>query len=200
MPIRTRIHRLELRLAPSQQDMWATLREQGVLRTNELSGREDDIRACSTYLKRLVKAGIAEQLPGTGRIGTPLVVRLINDQGPIAPALTDGGKASRRGRVSDQMWRTIRMHKQIDCRDLAIYASTEGVPVAPVIAQQYLIALHRAGYLHLVEPGRPRHPARYRLIPSKNSGPRAPRIIQMRGVYDDNLGRLIHADEVRDAG
>jgi len=197
MPIRTRTHRLELRLAPSQQDMWDTLRERGTLATDAY-GRPDDRQACRTYLLRLVKAGIAERLPG--KPTAPLAVRLIRDMGPVAPVLTDGGRASRRGRITDQMWRTIRMHRQIDCRDLVIYGSTADVPIPPVEAQKYLSVLHRAGYLHLVEPGRQHRPAKYRLIPSKNTGPRPPRVLQLRAVFDDNLGRLVYGEEVRDAG
>jgi hypothetical protein len=195
MPIRTRLHRLELRLAPSQQDMWVALRERGTLTTAELSDRADDIRAAWTYLRRLVKAGIAERVQV--RRGQPLTVRLVRDEGPIAPRLTDGGRPSRRGLLIDQMWRTIRMHRRVDRRELAIYASTEDVTVSPQIAAQYLEALCRAGYLREVEPGRQHKAAAYLLIPSKNTGPRPPRVIHLRGVYDDNLGAFAHAEEAR---
>lgn len=196
--VRDRTVRVELRLAPSQQQMWAALRERGSLRTNELSERRDDIVATRKYLSRLVKAGIADRLPM--QPGDPLAVCLVKDMGPIAPALTDGGHVSRRGLGTAQMWRTIRMHGQVSVRDLSIWASTMVAPVTPKVAGRYLWALHCAGYLQQLAVGGSHSPAQYRLIPSKNTGPLPPRVIGICAVYDDNLHQLVHAEEVRDAG
>jgi hypothetical protein len=89
------------------------------------------------------------------------------------------------------MWNYIRMAPRFDKRDLAKFASVEGVSITVQTAASFIKHLNAAGYLMVVQPGGPRHPQVYRLDPAKNTGPNAPMILSAKMVYDQNHDKIV---------
>ncbi len=110
-----------------------------------------------------------------------------------APVIRRDTFTGLRGRGQAQLWTAMRALPQFTVREIAIVASTEEVPVQPVVASKYVKRLFRAGLLTAVvrpakgAPGTvgPR-PGVYRLKPSFNRGPRPPSVIGGR-VFDFNV-------------
>ncbi|WP_423828505.1 hypothetical protein, partial [Staphylococcus aureus] len=78
---------------------------------------------------------------------------------------------------------------------LAVQASTEEHAVRHREAQYYIGYLYRAGYLHRTVAGGPGRPARYRLIPSRYTGPLPPQIQRIRQVWDANKQEVVWRPE-----
>jgi hypothetical protein len=95
------------------------------------------------------------------------------------------------------MWRCLRMLGPLDYRQLAAHASSAGIEVKETTAKRYVLALKKAGYLHVVQPAGRRKGALevLALIPRMNSGPRPPQIQRVGVVYDPNWNKVMHADE-----
>ncbi|MBK8157954.1 MAG: hypothetical protein IPK59_03910 [Rhodospirillaceae bacterium] len=149
------------------------------------------------FVQRLLKGGYIVR---DGAFGKSAAFRLVKDQ-PDAPYLRRDGTAARElGLCQDQMWRAMKMLARFDARDLALYASTEDVPVKQLTAKSYIARLYRAGYLIMVTEGKPGHRpgtgtlATYRLLPAMNTGPLAPQIQQTDWVWDPNK-RLVMGPE-----
>lgn len=117
--------------------------------------------------------------------------------GVYAPTRRDNPIADQRLRQNGlgvrqlQLWTAMRAVPQFMVAELAAVASTDEVVVARTTAQQYVSRLLRAGFLQVVTPHQPirpyagRAPGSYRLRPSANSGPAAPKIFGNR-VWDPN--------------
>lgn len=145
------------------------------------------------YLRCLEAGGYVARNGGGGRgaLGHPAPVeyRLLKDQGVEAPRLTRDGKPVTQGRGREQMWRAMAAMASFDCRELAVFASTDDHRVALSEARDYAGALHQAGYL--VARGRP---ARYRLV--RRTGPKPPQVQRARQVWDANLHEITWREEV----
>jgi hypothetical protein len=146
------------------------------------------------YLQGLTNAGYltTEELPSSTRIAT-LRYTLTNDPGAEAPRVRRDGSEVTQGRSREQLWRTMKILGEFSACDLAIHASTEDCLVAESEAKDYIFHLHRAGYLVLSRPhvkGRAGL-SRYRMLPSKNTGPRPPQIQRVKQVYDPNLQQVV---------
>lgn len=116
---------------------------------------------------------------------------LARDVGMVAPRLRRDGSVSKSGRSRDQMWRTVKILREFDARDLSLAASTTDHAVNVSDARKYLGALERGGYVVTAQsaklgPGGTL--ARYRFRQSRNSGPRPPIVKADRAVFDPNLG------------
>ncbi|GEO82298.1 hypothetical protein ROR02_24290 [Pararhodospirillum oryzae] len=184
--------RLSVRVPRGRQGIWETLR---ALTAGGASASLPEILDGSaeahkstirTYLRCLEAAGIVAREEGDG-----VRYRLLRDPGPEAPRLRRDGSPAQHSLGTEQMWRVLRMASALDARELAVTASTEEHPVALDTARAYLRALDRAGYLAVVEPGRPGHKVGtghltvYRLI--NNTGPLPPQIQRIKAVWDQNL-------------
>lgn len=160
--------------------------------------RGGNIYTIRSYIQRLVKGGFVEQIATTNQRGAVSVkhFRLIRDCGVDAPRLTEDGKPSRAGRCLEQMWRSMCILGEFNHRDLAIAASTADVAVHEEHAKHYVAALARAGYLVKTTPGK--HSvslARFQLLRSRNTGPRAPVVQKLEAVYDANLNQIVWQQE-----
>jgi len=118
--------------------------------------------------------------------------QLVKDCGIEAPRVRKDGTEVTQGRGREQMWRTIKIIGDFTARDLAQAASTPEFPVAESTARDYCIMLVGAEYLATVRPGSPGVPARYRLIQSRWTGPRAPMIQRLNQMYDPNTGEVFY--------
>lgn len=143
------------------------------------------------YLRRLVAAGIVEQLSArTPRAGARF--RLVRDLGVEPPRVTASGAIDDMPTDQERMWQAMKVLGTFRVPDLQ--AST-GIASAPAV-KSYVARLHCAGYLAVVEPAvTGRRLASYRLLASRNTGPRPPAIRRGKIVFDQNLGRQVWPEE-----
>lgn len=153
-------------------------------------------RTVETYVIALARAGyvalsgVKEGVIVRGDASAHHVeFELRNDIGIDAPRLDSTGREVTQGHGTLALWRAMRIHKQFDFRELAAFASTDTLRVAPNTSAAYCQFLARAGYLQIVRPSKPGRPARYRL--AKYTGPKAPMIQRVRHLYDPNLGQVV---------
>lgn len=151
-----------------------------------------------TYLHGLHAAGYLHKPDETVDVGGSIpaqVWELVRDVGIEAPRVRKDGTPVTQGRGREQLWRTMRIINDFNCRELAVQASTEIHPVAESEAAYYCQYLHRAGYLVCTAEGGPNTPARYRLLPSRYTGPQAPQIQRIRQVWDPNTEQIVWRPE-----
>jgi len=137
-----------------------------------------------SYVDRLLKGALIE-------IAVPAEVlrdnqyRLLKDTGHHAPKLRADGLPSKQGSGTQNMWRSMRMLKEFDSREIMIHSTTEDVTVSENTAKAYCRALMTAGYLRVTQKARPGvRTARYRLV--RDDGPLPPKIQRVRQVFDPN--------------
>jgi len=189
-----------------RQRIWEAIRaQQGEAWTRyhiaRVAGVEDN--TLTTYVQALHKAGVVEKIgeAPVGNIAAEGQWRLARDEGLEAPRLRRDGSRVTQGFAQEAMWRTLRLVKDdTNARELAAHAGTETIPVVEVSAKDYLQALLRAGYLIRTREGKGRGnggiPARYRLNPARNTGPRPPMICRTKVVYDPNEDKVVWAPVV----
>ncbi len=105
------------------------------------------------------------------------------------PSVRRNGEESRYGRIRQHMWNILRGPQGragIDARELVMLAETEEFPIALGTAKEYLQKLEAAGYLSVEQVAAQHRLTRYRLRPSMNTGPKAPKLLKTRVVYDPN--------------
>lgn len=189
----------------NRQVIWEAIRKQ----RNEFSRisieRETkiDVATVKTYLNGLEKAGFIEQTGGgvsPGARNVRLIYRMLKDVGVEAP------KVSRDGNVlppslNESLWRTMRILDRFSWSELAMHAATAGRTISAENAKTYCRFLALAGYLIVVEAGhgaigskKPKQ-TKYRLNPSKYTGPRPPMIQRTKSVYDPNVGKIVYTSE-----
>lgn len=184
-----------------RQAMWDAMRakrEFTVRNIASASMRNDS--SVREYFKRLLAAGIIEEAGTMPSEINPAsryqhtLYRLALDLGNLAPRLTPDGKPIKEGR--DQMWRTMKMLSSFTVVDLAAAASTEDCMVSPVDAKDYCGHLHKAGYLTVLREATTTSKAVYRLLPSMNTGPHAPKVQRTKLVFDPNRQEIMWHEEV----
>lgn len=157
----------------------------------------------SDYVKCLHAGGFVSVIDKV-KVGSMCVKKfyqLDRDNGLEAPRLTKRGLPVTQGCGNDAMWGTLRrMFKNdaVDHRQLAAFASTSSFAITPATANTYLQALHSAGYLECVTrsvQGKQAAPARYRLLPTMDSGARAPMIQRTKSVFDPNWNKTVWAEK-----
>lgn len=148
------------------------------------------------YLVGLEAAGYLERYgEAQRRSGETVRYRLVRDVGVEAPRVTRDGRQVTQGAGREQLWRTMRIVGEFNHRELAVQSSTEEQPVAENEAAFYCQYLARAGYLVITAEGGPSRLARYRLLPSRYTGPRAPQIQRIRQVWDANRQEVVWRPE-----
>ncbi|MFZ6644451.1 hypothetical protein ACO0LO_01940 [Undibacterium sp. TJN25] len=154
-----------------------------------------------TYLMCLEKGGFLEgHIEKNAKIGSEKTWTLIRDNGVEAPRLDRTGKPVVQGMGTESMWRSMRIIADFNAPELAAHASASGVVVKPGTAKMYLIMLKAAGYLQVVKEankgrGKGMGLARYRLLPSKYTGPRPPMIQRSKSLFDPNLAKVVYQEE-----
>lgn len=184
-----------------RQRIWETMRALRKFDAVQLAAQsKSDKGTMRTYLRSLEKAGYIVKTAEIIRGGA--VYELIKDVGIDAPRVDKFGNEVTRGRMQQHMWRVMRMCKDdFTTTELAALATTDDLPVLYLTAQQYVKHLHRAGYLVKTKNevrGAAPQPARYRLLASKNTGPRAPMVQKTKCVYDANLGEIVWHEEIEE--
>jgi len=150
------------------------------------SGQDDE--AVRDYLRALSKAGIVKQLSASGR---DALWELVQDEGAEAPRVNRQGERQPPEAV-ECIWRALRILGELSAAEAAEQAQAGGASISEGAARVYLQGLALAGYA-VRDGGKPGNPARYRLIPGRDSGPLHP-IYQRttyEQVYDPNLDRVV---------
>lgn len=115
-------------------------------------------------------------------------LRLVRDVGVEPPRINNAGAPLKAGLGQEQLWRSMRMLRDWSVDELAAQASTAQAKVARGTALNYARTLLLAGYL--VRAGK-RGKERYRLLPTRSTGPRPPVVQGSGAVFDVNLGRIV---------
>lgn len=174
--------------------LWAEIRRIkrfGVTDLVALGVRRETV---TRYLAGLMAADILQKekgQPAARGSFAPWVYVLVHDVGAETPRVRKDGSPVTQGLAREQLWRAIRILREFNAIELRVAASTNAIPVLLSEARFYLGKLCRAGYLHRVRPGVPGRLARYRLLPTRNTGPKPPMVQASGDVYDPNLGRVI---------
>jgi hypothetical protein len=173
-----------------RQAIWQALRKLKLATATELRGELPGTIALDrihAYLKGLVAAGyvvIRSHAPGPAGVQRP-VYWLERDVGVEAPRVRPDGTPVTQGRKQEALWAVLRVLREpLSPVALAAHASTEDLPVSAAHALDYLRTLAQAGYVAYVD-------GKYRLLPTRNSGPRPPQIQRIDQVYDPNLDRVV---------
>ena len=84
------------------------------------------------------------------------------------------------------LWTAMRSLPTFSPAELAMAASTEALTIPADTARSYVFDLKHAGLLHELAP------RTYRLLPARNSGPRAPIVLrEQKAVFDVNTMRTV---------
>lgn len=143
-------------------------------------GVEADVR---DFIRRVIKAKKAERVDGK--------VRLL-DRTRATPRLKRDGSINPQWLGPQQMWNVMRREVGgFTAQDVAIGASTDDVHVSENAADQYCKALAAAGKLLVIVEGRRGVRETWRLTGTGNTGPKAPKVMRGRTVYDPNLESII---------
>lgn len=182
-----------------RQTMWEAMRK---LRRFTISELETSTRlkegALRSYVEALTKAGYLQRERPTERVNGAFpraTWSLVRDTGVEAPRVRKDGSQVTHGYGREQLWRTMRIIGDFNHHELALQASTEEHPVAVQEAAFYCQYLARAGYLVVTAEGGPNRATRFRLLPSRYSGPRAPQIQRIRQVWDANKQAVVWRPE-----
>lgn len=164
---------------------------QGVMKTGV---NDDTVRS---YLRRLAAGGYLESRDQkTSASGKPLkgaarqrLYRLVRDTGIETPRLTRDGQPVTQGQGQESLWQTLRILGECNAQELAQTANNARVAVSLADARHYIKHLHACGYLVMTSRNNgPHSMARYRLLPSRNTGPKAPQVQRIKVVFDSNTG------------
>lgn len=185
-----------------RQRIWEVIRKQ----QQDFTGYDIEKATCietdtiRTYIQVLERGGFIEQTSKRVAFTARQHYRLLRDVGSEAPRLDRKGKPIP-PTGNECMWRTMRIMGEFTSTELAMRASTATTSIAEATAKAYARALCTAGYLIVVEEGRPfirgkgARQTRWRLIPSKYTGPRPPMIQRTKCIYDPNLAKIVWQEE-----
>lgn len=144
------------------------------------------------HLKRFERGGYVEQSgtkPQTGTGKSHQKVYKVIKPTKVAPRLKRDGSIVTAGLGNDHMWRAMKMIGRFTAQELALAASTSDVKVEKTTAKQYIHMLSKAGYLTDLGNGV------HSLLPSKNTGPKAPMIQRIKHVFDPNTGKVVWKED-----
>ncbi|SIP89071.1 hypothetical protein SAMN05880590_10122 [Rhizobium sp. RU35A] len=140
------------------------------------------------FLRKLEEAGYIERQPTDESARTYVLVK----RRSYCPVIAEDGSDSNVGKRQQAMWNVMRRRRQgFTVDELAIDASTEGAIIARNTAKQYCLLLKNAGLLVIQRVGK-RGETRnvYVLKGSANTGPRPPRRMRARLVFDPNRNQV----------
>ncbi|MCY1286122.1 hypothetical protein D9M68_357330 [compost metagenome] len=176
-----------------RQRMWEAIRTLAssnvALTTYNVSRRSGaDDEATRAYLRSLGRASIVEQVRAMGR---DALWKLLVDEGAEAPRINQRGERQPPDAV-ECIWRALRIVGELNAAEAAEQAAAGGASITESGARVYLQGLAYAGYVAR-DGGTAGKPARYRLLPARNSGPLHPiyQRCSYEQVYDPNLDRVV---------
>ena len=167
----------------TQDAIWRGVRELKTFTKDDLIIHiSRDLKVCDatvdSYLTRLVRGGYlqVEKVPKHRGVCKLSRFTLIRDTGVETPRLSKAGAPVTQGRGRENLWRTMKILREFDFQELAAAASTEETSITPATAIRH----------------------RYKLLPSKYTGPRPPQIQRVKQLYDPNVDKVVWPREVND--
>lgn len=155
-------------------------------------------KTAGDFVRRLVDKGYAEaagwRTENSRRHRTYRLLKRPTD----TPTLGRGGTAGLQGCGVQQMWTAMRALDGFTIAELTMTASTDDHAVRYQTARDYVRRLINAGYLVGRSQRDPNLPHVYRLKPSMNTGPKAPKILRTKFIYDPNRGAIMGAAEAEE--
>lgn len=166
----------------ARQVIWTAMRE---LAQRQGTFTQRDVRDATgvrwsivrEFTVQLVEAGLLSQA-WDGTPGKPAHHGIQRDVGVEAPRFV-GGRIDEGSTGQERMWGAMKALRDFAIADLQLAAEI----AKPATVRAYVRGLLRAGYLQ--EAG----DRRWRLLQSKNTGPRPPAVRRNGTVIDLNLGR-----------
>lgn len=141
------------------------------------------------YVNGLERAGYLT-LSGPVARGEKKRYTLARDNGIEAPRVRRDGSEVTQGGINEAMWGAISVLDTFTAQQLAGLSGAQ-----PGSAKTYCMFLARAGYLDVAREGKGKGAGGdatvYRVNKCRISGPRAPMITRVKGVYDPNLNELV---------
>lgn len=136
------------------------------------------------YIEFLRTEGVVRITDETRHGGMVIHRYVIERDGDAPPSRRPSDYAM--GSRQQALWTAMRAIGAFSPGELALAASTEQLRIAPETARSFVFDLKKAGYVAELAG------AKYRLLPARNSGPRAPIILRGRGAFDLNLMRSVN--------
>ncbi|WP_256587966.1 hypothetical protein [Pseudomonas sp. LG1D9] len=179
---------------PPRQHIWEAIRAINAspkeLTTYAVARKSNqDDQTVRGYFRDMEKAGIVSKIRNVGRFDAEW--ELLKDEGVEAPRITRNGKVSKYAAGAENVWRALRILGEFSAAEAAVAASVNGVSISEFGAHVYLSGLAKAGYVTR-RGGTPGVKTRFRLVPSRYTGPKHP-IYQrdFHQVYDPNLDQVV---------
>ncbi|WP_417691521.1 hypothetical protein [Roseibium sp.] len=166
------------------------------LRCNDLDGE-----CIGEFLRRLRRAGFLEVVetrqvstagsgPTNQKVIHQKIYRLLK-RPSATPIINKNGSIGRQGLGQVQLWNAMRCLNAFDTRELTLAANTPQVEVRIETARTYVFHLENAGYLQVLRAGKGTIGSIWRLKPGMNTGPRPPKILRSKMVYDSNRQQIM---------
>ena len=153
------------------------------------------------FVASLVKAKVVQILREAKVYGHSKSIRrkyfmLVNDLGYTVPSISKDGKLIASVTGNKAMWNTLRITKQaVNAHELVQLASNDEISIKLETANEYLRALHHAGYLTLTQPANNAGgKAKYKLLPGMDTGPNSPQIQRAKQVFDPNTNQVMFTE------
>jgi hypothetical protein len=205
---RTPAHLLPAGVLSQKDILWTEIRRQRRFSRYSLEdATRVEPKTIESALQGWLKAGFIAIVPDVSRLTARpdgrtedgrypgAIFELVRDIGAHAPQVNRAGEPVTAGGRQARMWSAMRHLREFDYREIAWHASIEGAEVRLESAQSYVSQLWRAGYFVRVRAATPGVPARYRMHPRGNTGPKAPMVQRgTKRVFDPNLGRPLMAN------
>lgn len=154
-----------------------------------------------SFVGQLAKAGFIHVLDEKPVHHPNCVVKqrtyqLIKDIGYSYPVMTKSGQMITGVSGTKAMWNTLRITRQpLNADGLAAISSNDSLTIEVSTASNYLMMLHKAGYLKVVKEARVTGgKAQYVLLPEMNTGPKPPQIQRAKHVFDPNTNEVMFAE------
>jgi hypothetical protein len=179
---------------PGPEQFWTAMRDltkrNGGFSWREIYINSDGVGrdAARRYVVACAKAGHIKQIDMRGREKIYIVTR----QSAKTPLIVmRDGDPGARGQHRQHIWTAMRTLSVFTAREIAAAASTDEVRINVKTVERYIHQLRTAGLVTYMQNAGKSGASTYRLKPAANSGPRAPRILQARFVYDANLKKVV---------
>lgn len=186
-----------------RQRVWAAIRKNSNEFTIEQVAELGQMKYESArgFVASLVKAKVVQILREAKVYGHSKSIRrkyfmLVNDLGYTVPSISKDGKLIASVTGNKAMWNTLRITKQaVNAHELVQLASNDEISIKLETANEYLRALHHAGYLTLTQPANNAGgKAKYQLLPGMDTGPIPPQIQRAKQVFDPNTNTVMYSE------
>ena len=195
--------RLSARVPRGQAGYWTVIRaldEKGSWTVSEVHDETNEKfrQAVMDYVGRLLKGGFARfvgERRGAHQHPPFAKAYRLEKRPSLAPSLRRDGTLLPPPAIQ-RMWNAVRSLRHFTIDDVAFAGGSEKA-IPKHTAERYIGRLVAAGYLQAIAEGGPGRRAVYRLKPAMNTGPLAPKILQLNVVWDDNRKEAVGADNAQ---